>query len=554
MIGHRHAWMAARARNAARKGVWIALLGGVAAVAMLIALELVPRQLERQLRRRVAELPVATDSTPIMRRLDSLHGDLRALEVARLRALPRDTAARIDSTRRDSARATVAAESTLAAGGFRTKPDSAAIDLMARVTRARNAPLPESYRALAESPLMKGEPRVRVLIDSIELVDREREAHAALAGPGARYAALTARLTTLGLGLVRLAEQRLARAVLSSIAAMRTTPISGADSAQGNTLIDSAALAERDAFRTAERMARRDSLLRHVAQEESALVSARRISATREARRTALEQRLRIDIPPLAMLLAALVIGVAFGYGMALLREIHRPTVGDVSELERLTAAPVVLHSRDTAAARAERRERRDLPRIIDRESDTFVVLHLALSGVGDIAERVDVLAADPVVAAAVALGTAAAASRESRAVLVVEQAGRSPVLARLLRVKSRSGSSLSADGNATAANPVHVVTLDPDTQIHVQCAGRDPFPHGRSTEPALPGAEQYDLRLNLLELEDEVSPVAPDVILCVRQCATPLAWLARATRQARHRQQRVRAVVLWSRNVPTGS
>jgi hypothetical protein len=501
---------------------------------MLSALVWVPRELDARLRRQLAALPPAPDSMPLVRRLDSV----RVLQRALPRIIRTDSArdsSEVAAARHDSVRIAVTTLSATASSPSR--PDSAAIDLMARITRARTAPLPDSYRALADASLIRNDAQVRALADSIELVDREREAHAALGGPGARYAALTSRLTSLGQQLVRIAEQRVARAVLTSIGASSAARDS-LSPARPDTSTDSISLARRDSVR--------EALARGVAEQESLLAVVRTASAEHDGRRAALERRLHIDMPVVAMVVAALVVGLAFGYGVVLVREVRRPTVGDAAEVERLTAAPVLRHTRETATApdrRTTRRERPGVPRIIDQESDTFVVLHLALTGVGDVVTDVDVLAADPVIAAAVALGTAAAASRESRAVMVIEETRRTPLLARLLRGGRRSAAAQRA---APVVASKEVITLARDTRIDVQFGDQD-----------LSSDSSHDLRLHLPDATAEQGDAARrsrDLIVCVRQGSTPLAWLSRTMQLARRHQQRVRAVVLWSRDVPAGS
>jgi hypothetical protein len=88
----------------------------------------------------------------------------------------------------------------------------------------------------------------------------------------------------------------------------------------------------------------------------------------------------------------------------------------------------------------------------------------------------------------------------------------------------------------------VHVITLDRDAHIDILLASQ--LTAGVTQQLA----QRYDLRLTLPN-PDDATTWAGDVVLCARQGLTSLAWLANATRQARRRQQRVRAVVLWSRH-----
>lgn len=543
MSGTRSTWIAARARNAARQGGWIAGVGAVAVIMTLLALVWVPRELDRQLEARMASLPAMPDTLRIVQRLDSLRRAHR------------------DSLRTDSLVAVAASRPLIA-------PDSATIELMSRLTRARTAPLPDAYRALASSSLLQQEPRVAALLDSIDKVDREREAHAALGGPGAQYAALTAQLTAFGQQIVRIAEAQVATRVFTSVTSLPTDTLTG--STTPDTLVDSTSVRAR-ALRTAR-----------IASEESLLVNARRESIELQTTRAELAKRLNVALPPFAMLIAAMIVGVACGYSVVLLRELRRPTVGDLQEVERLTGAPVLMHTRavtPSSLVPIERRSRPGVPRVIDRDSDAFVLLHLALTSVGDVVSRADVVADDPVIAAAVALGIGAAAARESRIALVIETTNHAPVLGHLLHTGTRQTLDDIRTGGASAEDALHVVMLDRDAHVDVLLAGSiSSRPRSRATRseaPAIAGARRrdrsdseppvsiveevrrlesrYDIRLHLVDSTDANEwPPARDLIVCARQGATPLAWLSHTMRRAADQQQRVRAVLVWSRTMPT--
>jgi hypothetical protein len=537
MNGRRSAWLAARARNTARQTRFIVACAATAVLATLAVLVWIPRDADQQLRERLANVRAAPDSMPIIHRLDSL----RVLR-----------SARIDSASRTRADATARGQATDSMVGLVPQPiatDSLTDALLSAIARAHAVPLPDSYRALAAVTLLRGDARARVLLDSIDRVDREREAHAALGGPGAQYAALTARLSDLGRALLSLAERRAALAVGAADSAGSVAPQSGV------RIEDSVARATADSVVRAVR----EELTRRMALDESLLTAVRVRHGQVRAERSVLEQRLRVSMPPLAMLLAALTVGVAGGFAIALLRELRRPTVGDASEVERITHASVLLHAPDTPSALASHRaprERPGVPAIIDRESDTFVLLHLGLTGVGDVVREVNVQSDDASIACAVALGIAAAAARESRAALVTDAAlgasrattsaatGQPTVLARALRNSLRALASVSS-GHADAA--VQTVTLDRDRRIDVLLASAR-APEWRELQ------DRYDLIVHINEAAGEVTsenPAMRDVILCARQGASPLAWLARATHHARRRDQRIRAVVLWSRAKP---
>ena len=74
--------------------------------------------------------------------------------------------------------------------------------------RARDRSIVE-ISGVGDADFLRNDASVRVLLDSLNDVNRDREAYAALGGPDARYAAMTARLATFGQRLLLIAEQRL---------------------------------------------------------------------------------------------------------------------------------------------------------------------------------------------------------------------------------------------------------------------------------------------------------------------------------------------------------
>lgn len=527
--------MAARARNAARRGAWIALAGALAVSATISALIFIPRAADRELQQRLDAIPPAPDTLPVVHRLDSL-------QRLKLASATTSDSTRTDSTRPDSTRPdSVRADSSLKIE-----------DLDRRIAQTRQAMLPESFRALALHPLVRGDVRVSVLLDSIDRVDREREAHAALGGPGARYAALTARLTALGQRLLAVAESH-ARPTTPTIAFPNT-----ALGAMAQRIIDSVAAARADSARREQQ--RRDSLaveqriaIDHRFSLDSALLTALRLQHAQVAtERARLETRRSAVLPAAGVVLASLIVGLAVGFSLVLLRELRRPTVGDLEEVRALAGTAVLVHGRSRSAgtstsrdatrgAARALRERPGVPALIDRDSDTFTVLHLALSGVGDLVEQVDILADQPMHAAAVALSTAAVAASESRAVLVFAS-GTDSVLPRIVGAAKRASVSDTADLEDAA---LHELTIDRDTHVDVLLS---PPPVNGSRDRLF---DRYDLRVALPAANADASTLSRDVVLVARRGSTELAWLTDGVRRAHARKQRIRAVVLWSRPRP---
>ena len=454
--------------------------------------------------------------------------------------------------------------------------------------RIRQAPLVESYRALADTRLLRDDARVRGMIDSIEQLHAEREAYAALSGPDARYALMTARLTQLGQHLTRFAESTYATALASAVAPEAAT--------RAGAAVDTATAAPLLVVRPPMT----DSALEHsrtaaadtVARTERALLDAATLNADLRARRKALRARMTLDIPPMAMLLASLVLGLVLGFAVVLWRELRRPTVGDEQELEALTRTRVIVHRAATAslrAARARRRADEHVPAILQPTDAAWPLLHLTLSSIGDVSRYVEVVADQPVLAGAVALNLSAVAAHESRATVLVDAAQRSGALLSLLptSVLTTASTTMAATSRYidadTARDTVPDAAADAATEHSVHsrwdaprslAIGRDTFidlvlPRrvrsrhtGRDLGVARDAASivddlqrlavHHDLAVYVTDhdLHQHV-PLETDVVLCARPGVTTLAWVSHTMRQLEDRGRRVRAVVLWSADFP---
>jgi hypothetical protein len=305
-----------------------------------------------------------------------------------------------------------------------------------------------------------------------------------------------------------------------------------------------------------------------VRQATLALDSARQFNEALEERKAALRARLQLHIPPLAMLLASLVLGLTSGFVVALWRELRRPTVGDAQELEQLTRSRVIVHTRDDAR-RFRRRTRKGeaVVPVLSPNDDAWPLLHLTLSHIGDMSRQVQLLADQPLVAGAVGLNLASVAARESRATIVVDAAQRTGALVPLLPAASLT--------TATGGHPVPVAAHEQWDSSRALPLGRDAnvdllLPRGvrgigaRDRSPrhadAAPVARttaddhvrHYDFVVFVTDtLAAPAVPPATDLVLCAKLGVTPLSWIARAVRTASEQSQRVRAVVLWADTVP---
>ena len=576
--GERARWLAARTRNAARHGLLIAAVGAAVVIAALLLFVLVPHQVDRALAAQIADLPPDRDTLSLHVELVVVRRELARLETSIAAAA---IASRADAT---APRAAIAPRDSAVVAPLPPVRDSAVNDLQRQLVRIRQAPLVESYRALADTRLLRDDVRVRSVIDSIEQLHAEREAYAALSGPDARYAAMTARLTQLGQQLTRLADATYASALAQALARAAANGASVvADSATAAPLlVVQQPLADSALARS------RDAAADTVARTARALQDAVALNVDLRRRRGALRARMQPDIPPMAMLLASLVLGLVLGFAFVLWRELRRPTVGDEQELEALTRTRVIVHRAASASIRAIRARRRadeQMPPIMQPTDAAWPLLHLTLSSIGDVSRYVEVVADQPVLAGAVALNLSAVAAHESRATVLVDAAQRSGALLSLLptSVLTTASITMAPTPRRTGAATTDQTATDvgPDASVRSRwdaprslAIGRDAFidivlprrvrsrQTGRDvgvTRDAASMADDlrrlaahHDLAVYLTDHDlDQHAPLETDVVLCARLGVTTLAWLSHTMRQLEDRGRRVRAVVLWSADLP---
>ena len=576
--GQRARWLAARTRNAARHGLLIASIGALVVIAALLLFVLLPRQVDRALAAQIAALPPTRDTLALQVELLAARRELTRLETSIAAAA---IASRADAT---APRAPTAFPDTATVAPVVIVRDSATADLQRQLVRIRQAPLVESYRALADTRLLRDDARAHAMIDSIEQLHAEREAYAALSGPDARYASMTARLTPLGQRLTRLAESTYASALAASSATASNALPNAAGVAVGTTVGTTVGTAADSGLAAPLLVVQRpmpDSALEHaraaaadtVARTERAWRDAQSLNADLQAKRDALRARMQLDIPPMAMLLASLVLGLVLGFAFVLWRELRRPTVGDAQELEAITRTRVIVHRAMAASVRATRARRRaddQLPPIMQPTDEAWPLLHLTLSSIGDVSRHVEVVADQPVLAGAVALNLSAVAAHESRATVLVDAAQHRGALIALLPASVLTIASSTRAASAASDTSGHArwdaprsLAIGRDTFIDIvlprrvrsQHTGREvgvPSDSASMVDELQRVAKHHDLAVFITDhdLEQQVPPDT-DVVLCARPGVTTLAWLSRTMRQLEDRGRRVRAVVLWSADLP---
>lgn len=522
-------------------------------IATLLAFVLLPRQADRAISAVMADMPPLRDTLV-------LRAQRERADTARQRA---------DVQRRSAQQALAAglgitdsiADRTVAAAVSR---DTLLRDLLQQVVRARQTPLAESYLALAVAPALQRDETARPLVlalrDSIERLSRERETYAALSGPDALYALMTSRLTRMGERLVSVAERSLSGAASAAAAlpAADSTSLSRPDS--GSMPLLTSALLGDTLLENAVRLAT-DSLTRL----DTALAQARRYNDSLETGKAALRARMQVSIPPVAMLLASLVLGLTLGFTVALWRELRRPTVGDAQELEAVTRSRVIVHARNDARRFGRRARSGEAPvPVLSFTDDAWPLLHLTLSNIGDMAREVQLLADQPLVAGAVGLNLASVAARESRATVLVDAAQRAGAVvplvpaASLIAAAPHTDASLDDRWDGSRALPLgRDAMVDLLLPRRVRQHGRPEALTATSAETAAREAlgryvEHYDFVVYVSDVSaPEMVPPGVDLVLCARLGVTPLSWVTRAVKTAESGGRRVRAVVLWADDVP---
>ena len=211
--GSAYLWMAARARNALRRVVVFGIVGGVVFIAALIAFVLVPRNASRKALAVAAQIEAKNDSSPAVAARDRYLAEVTAVDSA------------LDAARRAANPAPAPVIDTFPPA-VRAQRDSLGAELATLnrlIDRAENAPLPTSYRALAASPEVAADPRVRILLDSLAGIERDRNAFGAVGTVDPVYLALTSRANAIGRSIQAVADAKRGE-IRGKLALIRPTP------------------------------------------------------------------------------------------------------------------------------------------------------------------------------------------------------------------------------------------------------------------------------------------------------------------------------------------
>jgi Mrp family chromosome partitioning ATPase len=538
--------MAARARNALRRPVFIGAVSILTFIASLVALVVVPQQARRaaaQLRPVAAQRP---DTEPTAAALAEAERQVRAADSTLL-------AARTQISQLVAATAAGTPDS-LAAGvvltdSVRLHRDSLAAQvaqLGQLLTRADNAPLLGSYRALAEAPAMRGDARVRQLLDSLVEIERERESYNAVGGVDPVFVALTARANELGRAIEGMANAR-RTALRQQMAAL--TPAAP-------TIAD--VMASRGIPDTLEQIAKASSARTAAAGVADRLARERAELVRLDAREEKARELANLGASPPAMLAAALIFGAVIGFGFALVDEIRHPRIADAYEAERATGVRVlgVISPRPQSPERGRRSSDRNAPPYIDPGADGHQLIYLHVATAGSNVLMLTVTGDNPAVSAIVAINFAAIAADEARSTLLIDTDAGASTVAAALRFRSSQGLSGLVTQKLSWPEAVRSSRIGRDSAIDVVPSGPDAPPFQAVSallqSDASRLARRYDTIVLVSAAEQVLSGLPsvlpiPDVVYCVRAGQTPIAQLKRALDDIERTGGRIRGIVLWN-------
>ncbi len=515
--GAAHEWLAARARNAlrSRRTITIAAVATlIATLSALVVLDRVARLRSRDEIPRGAAKPDTMNLLAMRARLvDTASTIAQALANARF---ARERAARDSEATELVVRAR---RDTLAAE---------AAQLTRLLARAVDAPLPSSYRALAEAPWMRGQSRVRALADSLGELERARESFEAVAGVDPVFVALTERVTEIGHALQAIASarrNRLLRAASSLAPANGSAPTSRESLASSSG--DSLTL-----------LSRAEAVREQLGATEALLIRNRRADAEidRRARATRLfGGRVASD---LGVLSGSVLFALTCGFALALCVEIGRPVVADENEVQRVTGA------------------RADAISTLLNEP-ALGVLYQRFAPASAAATAIAIIAPPPGPAARLAIALAEHAAREGRHALVVDADPSVSGLARALDLTPEPGYGNVARGAMEFADVRAVVRRPGELRIDVIPSGRrvDGPPDAVQSVRFLADFRRlvlsYDLSLCIVPAWDDQPDAGVHqalewpVLLCLERGRTPLRDLTRLAARLRALPVRIAGTAL---------
>jgi len=537
----RHVWLTARARNASRRPVFIGSVGVFTFVAALIALVVAPQQTRRAAKLNVGTVTAPPDSAPILAGLAQAQARYSAAESELAAARQRVAAApppTVDSVnpatqaRRDSLTAQIN-------------------DLDALLTRVETAPITPSYTALAQSPQLNSDGRIKLLLDSLNEIDRTRDAVDTTNAGSPVLAAMNSRAAEIGSEMHAIAQSR--RDTLRFTIARLANP-NGSTSQSPAPAVDTAGwAAERDTARSLMTLG------------QAQLGDVRAKDAQYRGDQEAAREAAALVAPPMALLAAALVIGIVLGFAAALVGELRHATVADEHETERLTGVRVLatLRPRAPVPERARRSADRAAPPFVDPEAGGYQLTYLHVARTGASRVMLTITGDSTPVAAVVASNFAAIAADEARRALIVDTDMRLSPVAAALRLSPEPGFADVLSGRATWEQASVQAAVGRDRLVDVVPSGVGGGSDAASRvvdlfkRDAAGLTREYDAILVVAPPDYATAGLPrafaiPDTVLCAIRGHTRIADLQRTVDALRSAGANPVGVVVWSGVPPT--
>lgn len=414
------------------------------------------------------------------------------------------------------------------------------------MARASQAPLTASYVALASTPELRDDPRVKPLLDSLTVVASNRDVAAADGGVDPLFVALTNRVSELGRGIQAVATEHRDAMVAEATSLAPEQPVVD-ETDIGDTL---ALLRVRDSLRTV------------MAQSQAELEKRRGTALLLDREEARARQTANEIAPTFALLGAAFVLSAVVGFAVAFVGEVRRPRVSDGVELERFLGVRVLssVEPAQPSAERGRRQADRAAPRYLSPTAEGFQLAYLGLSNSHAALLMATVTGDDPAIAAVVGCNLAAVAVDEARHPLIIDL---DPIR------------GASAVLQARTAPGVTEIVRDklpwPDTIVPTS-AGRDRtfdvIPLGNGTlspeeladfvTSQLPRLARYYDAVVVIATAQQIKNgllsqlPSPELVYCVQPGTTPLPQLRDELDRMRDAGAVLRGLILWSAPRPT--
>jgi Mrp family chromosome partitioning ATPase len=537
--GSAYLWMAARARNALRRVVVFGIVGGVVFIAALIAFVLVPRNASRKALAVAAQIEAKNDSSPAVAARDRYLAEVTAVDSA------------LDAARRAANPVPAPVVDTFPPA-VRAQRESLGVELARLnrlIDRAENAPLPTSYRALAASPEVAADPKVRVLLDSLAGIERDRNAFGAVGTVDPVYLALTSRANAIGRSIQAVADAKRGE-IRGKLALIRPTP---APVVKPTLTVDTTKL-------LGQRVTAQQSYSAAARQVDQ--ISSKNSRIDRESARA--RELSNVGAPPWAMLAAAVVLALAVGFAASFGTELKRPHIADAREAEQVSGARVltVIRPPEVVVERSRRQADVEAPPLIDVVSESYRTLYLHIASVEASVPIVTITGDDPGIVATIAANLAASAAYEARSTLLVDVDPTTCSVASVLRIRPDPGLSGIITGSSTWPEAIVPTTIGRDRPLDVLPSGtrRSGLPEANVVEEVKKELARMQRRYDFIIIAAPTSYVqrsassiipAPDVILCARIAHTTVGGLKTAVDSLRGADMRIHGLVLWDAEMP---